>query len=204
MGKKPPEKRTIVAIECGGQNLTSEEGKKAFLREAKIEAWARRRYGGDFGLAVRLAEYQCRKILKNSDDEEMRAFASEVLKQVQWTKHWIKQASEHGDNGWADQAAASAFSAGIGWAMAKMKSEWEDLAIASEKQRAALPKATAARRQKAAENRPDWWDDALQDAQDMRQKNGKRSRTNIAEELADKYRYSARQVSTALKTLGFN
>lgn len=143
MSRKPSKDRAIASLETKGHNPNSEKGKKAFLREAKIMAWARDRYGGDFGVAARIAEYHCRKILSESEDTEAREWASEVLDQIAWTKHWTKQATADGGNSFTDLATASAFQAGMGWALAKMKMEWEAHAIRGESVAAGYKAAAA-------------------------------------------------------------
>lgn len=77
----------------------------------------------------------------------------------------------------------------------------EKLALGKRAQELATPKATQARRRKAAEFEPDWWDDARQQAAAMRRKYPSYSRSRIAKVVADEFERSERQVAEVIKHL---
>jgi hypothetical protein len=77
----------------------------------------------------------------------------------------------------------------------------EALAVGKRKQELARPKATEARRTSAAEEPPEWWDDARLRAAEMRERFPSYSRSRVAEKLAGELGRSPRQVATVIKSL---
>ena len=69
------------------------------------------------------------------------------------------------------------------------------------RQERAQPKAVEARKKKAANDPPDWWDQARQLATELRRKNRKRSAWDIAGEIAPEVGYSRRWVHRKIKPL---
>jgi len=75
----------------------------------------------------------------------------------------------------------------------------EKLAIGKQSQELSTGKAAKARREKASENEPDWWDHARIRAREIRQSRPDLSRSRIAELIAEEVRRSERQVRDVIK-----
>ncbi len=69
------------------------------------------------------------------------------------------------------------------------------------RQERAQPKAVEARKQKAASDPPDWWEDARKLATGLMGKNRKRTAWDIAGEIAPELGYSRRQVHKIIRPL---
>lgn len=125
---KDPEKEIVTRVTTS-YAMNSKEGREAFLQEAKERARLRNELGGAFGATASIAENECRHVLAGSDDPEARKYAEQIQRLITDTRQTIGQARDHDT---ADMAAATAFNAGVAWAMAKMKWEWEPSAITGE------------------------------------------------------------------------
>jgi hypothetical protein len=75
----------------------------------------------------------------------------------------------------------------------------ESLAVGKQSQELSTGKAAKARREKASENEPEWWDDARIRAKEIRQSRPSLSRSRIASLIAEEFRRSERQVRDVIK-----
>lgn len=80
----------------------------------------------------------------------------------------------------------------------------EALAVAKRKQEAAIPKASEARRVQSLDAKPEWHDDAVLDARNIRAKHPSYSRWRIAGEIHGKYEVSRDRCDKVLRANGID
>lgn len=77
----------------------------------------------------------------------------------------------------------------------------EDFGLGKLKQERSTPKATEAKKQKAMDLPPDWWDDALIRAGEVRKLHPSWTRSRVAEHIRPEFERSRKQIASVIKSL---
>lgn len=82
-----------------------------------------------------------------------------------------------------------------------LKKSAEDLGLGKLRQERSTPKATDAKRQKAMDLPPDWWDDALIRAGEVRKLHPSWTRSRVAEHIRPEFERSRKQIANVIRSL---